>query len=198
VESTTSGDDVRLVTGSWSQRFFRLLSGAAASAFVQIQAERAFVILYVSETGAIPLVVRTDALVMDTVSAQSALARARGQLSLDLATTRELTLSPSDAATMRTFAGSFATGNQSYAALVRGVSDTAADVLIEPGTAFTGDHTIVYSIIRDFFLTPDTVSYLWLGLAAVFVVMIGFVAGLIVRQRNLRADEAALVELSQP
>jgi hypothetical protein len=43
--------------------------------------------------------------------------------------------------------------------------------------------------------TPDTVAYLYLGLAAVTVVALGFIGSIVVRYRNLQKDLQVMEQL---
>lgn len=43
----------------------------------------------------------------------------------------------------------------------------------------------------------DTLGYMIAGYVVIFTVMLAYLASLIIRQRNLRADEAALEELER-
>ena len=45
--------------------------------------------------------------------------------------------------------------------------------------------------------SPDTFSYLLLGLAAVSVIVVGFIGSMVIRYRNLQKDLQAIEELSQ-
>jgi hypothetical protein len=45
--------------------------------------------------------------------------------------------------------------------------------------------------------SPDTFSYLILGLAAVSVILLGFIGSMVIRHRNLQRDLEAIEELSR-
>jgi hypothetical protein len=46
-------------------------------------------------------------------------------------------------------------------------------------------------------ITPDTLSYLYLGLAAIAAVLIIFIASLVIRYRNLQKDAETIMQLSE-
>jgi len=59
------------------------------------------------------------------------------------------------------------------------------------------DDAAFFTILLDFFLTPETTDYLALGVVAVVVVIGALLLSLIVRARNLRKDMATLREIER-
>lgn len=182
-------DTVNLITGQWSQAAV-FTNQASAVMFAQAYQGRTFVIVYRTEDGALPLVVRTQALIEDSGNADTAFALAFALLGLRSEPIEAVR--SADAA----FERSFTVDGAPYTGWLRGVSASAADVIIQPGARVESGHAIIFTVLRDFFVTPDTDSYLGLGLAAVAIITAAFIASLIIRQRNLRADEVALRRLA--
>lgn len=182
-------DTVNLITGQWSQAAV-FTNQASAVVFAQVYQGRTFVIVYRTEDGALPLVVRTQALIDNSASADTAFALAFALLGLR-SEPNEAARSADDA-----FERGFTVDGAPYTGWLRGVSASATDVIIQPGARVESAHTIIFTVLRDFFVTPDTGSYLGLGLAAVAVITAALIVSLIIRQRNLHADEAALHRLA--
>jgi hypothetical protein len=84
------------------------------------------------------------------------------------------------------YAASYLDGDVAYTVFARPSSITTADVLIGRSDTFKPDHRIALTIVRDFFITPETTNYFLLGLAAVAAVMALFVGLLGARWRNLQ------------
>jgi hypothetical protein len=187
-------DDVTLTTGAWAQRLFALPNGSAATAFVQTIGERTYAVLYIATDGTSVFVERIDAPIEDEVSADAAMREGLAKLGLT-----DVTLAADDViaplADGGDYAASYLDGDVAYTVFARPSSITTADVLIGRSDTFKPDHRIALTIVRDFFITPETTNYFLLGLAAVAAVMALFVGLLGARWRNLQKDEATLRQL---
>jgi hypothetical protein len=187
-------DTVNLITGEWAQAALR---GEAASGaiFAQVYQGQTFIVAYASERGVVPLILPLAARVTQADVASSLLSVALERLGLPVSP--EIPLTETTAAGgAPTFEAALDLDGQVYNAWLRGSSERTTDVLLLPeGPA--ADHAVLFTVLRDFFVTPNTSDYLFLGLAVVAVILTLFVASLIARLRNLNADEAALHRLAQ-
>jgi hypothetical protein len=191
------GDEVTLTTGTWQQWFYLLPDGTATTAFVQQYEGRSYAILYWSRQGAMQFVLRTDTPLQDREGARAVFARMLSLLAVDAEAYGDLVQSPPDI-DPPLFAGQYRQGEQFWAVTAERASPSAADVSFAPAPTGTGSTTpsIALTIVRDFFITPETTDYLWLGLAVSLAVIGMFVLWLWVRWRNLERDEEALRAIS--
>jgi len=183
-----------LTFGPWTQRAYRFEDGRTATAFIQSFGERSYVILYVSTSGVQPLIVRTETTLADEASARAALTHALDALGYTDATIDSVSAS---AGTNDSFSAALTIDGAAYSAALTRDSLTTADVLIAPGDTLDAAHEDIFTVVRDFFLTPDNGSYLLLGLVVAFGLMALFLLSLVIRGRNLERDEAALRQFEQ-
>jgi hypothetical protein len=183
-------DEVNLTTGAWQQRAFQMADGSAALAYAQVYEGRTYLIIYRNSAGALPFVVRTDTRVEDSAGAQAALAAAFAQVGVAAGDSTNI-----EAPTVEN--GYYRANYATYSALTRSTSMTTADVILAPGDAADAAHSIAFTVVRDFFLTPQTDNFLLLGMVAIFAIMALFIASLIIRRRNLARDEETLRALEQ-
>ncbi|MCC6615888.1 MAG: hypothetical protein IT320_20630 [Anaerolineae bacterium] len=181
-----------LTFGSWTQRLYSFDDGRTATAFVQGSGEQSYVILYVSADGVQPLIVRTEETVADEASARAALETALAALGYNDATIDSVS---ADSEANSSFNAALTLDGEVYNASLHRDSLTTADVLIAPGEAVDAAHEAVFTVVRDFFLTPDNGGYLILGLVVAFGLMALFLVTMVVRRRNLERDELALRQL---
>ncbi len=182
-------DTVNLTNGQWQQRLYRLPDGTAATLYAQVFRDVTYVILYENSGGAFTFVQRVDAPVENADAAAQAMMRALALTGVTAQPEGETIL------TETAYVFTLAADEGMYAGFVRPSGSATVDVSFAPvGTLL--DQPIILTVVRDFFVTPDTSLYLYLGLAAVAVIMALFVLSLIVRLRSLRHDEAALNALT--
>jgi hypothetical protein len=183
-------DEVNLTTGAWQQRAFQMADGSAAVAYAQVYEGRTYLIIYRNRAGALPFVVRTEARVEDGAGAQAALAAGFAQIGVAAGDSTGI-----EAPTVEN--GYFRATYAEYSALTRSTSVTTADVILAPDAAADAAHGIAFTVVRDFFLTPQTDNFLLLGMVVSFGIMALFIASLLIRRRNLARDEETIRALEQ-
>ncbi|MDX2139097.1 MAG: hypothetical protein SF123_13490 [Chloroflexota bacterium] len=178
-------DEVNLTTGAWQQRAFQMVDGSAAVVYAQVYEGRTYLIIYRNRAGALPFVVRTESRVADSAGAQAALSAAFAQVGVAAGDSTSI-----EAPTVEN--GYFRARYDGYSALTRSTSVITADVILAPGDGADAAHGIAFTVVRDFFLTPQTDNFLVLGMVASFGILALFIASLLIRRRNLARDEETL------
>jgi hypothetical protein len=177
-----------LTNGSWQQIVYALPDGGAISAFGQEFEDTLYVLFFRSEAGVRFFITQTDA-ALDTVNSVLAPLEAQAATLTEDVTTLE--------AAGNTWQALMLTAGDAPLTLIsRASTQTSTDILLAPSAEAAADHAVVFTMLRDFFVTPNTTAYLWLGIALVAGLMGFFVLSLMIRRRNFAKDEAALRELS--
>jgi len=180
-----------LPNGTWTRVLYPSLEGGALTAYVQSYEGVHYVLMFMSATGARPLVVPLEDARADGALADAARAA--------------VTLIASDVTLNDTAGDSIEVLGQAYTPF------TARDGTLTAWTRIVGssgyvlvtmngeapDDAAFFTILLDFFLTPETTDYLALGVVAVVVVIGALLLSLIVRARNLRKDMATLREIER-
>ncbi len=187
--------DVQLTTGEWTQRLYKLPASdtRALTVFSQRIDDVEYVITFSAREPVFAFVVPLDSPLADAAGASAVVDAGAAALGLDA--TREGELTDEQVGATTWYRQGMRVGADDYLALVRRSGELTADIIIGPAGAVTPDDAVALTVVRDFFLTPETTNYLVLGLVAAFAVLGVFVVSLIVRRRNLRRDEAVLREV---
>ncbi len=190
-----SGADAdQLAFGPWQQRTYAFDNDTTATAFVQQHDGKSYVLLYVSASAVQPLIVRTETPLADDASASAALTSALTALGQSDAIIDSLS---ADSEANDSFSAAVTIDGAPFTASIHRDSLTTADIIIGPGASVAEANEDIFTIVRDFFVTPDNGSYLLLGLVVTFGLMGLFLLTLWLRRRNLERDEAALRTLTQ-
>ncbi len=179
---TTSKTSINLVNGTWSQ-FLYVTDSERITAHAQQYEGGNYVVLFISETGIQPIIIGSDAL--DTAVTQAA------QL-YDSSLTQPVTSDQSEGLQPVRVNTYMNANGDTVTALGRVVSSSTVvmvgtverDALVNASAYFT--------VLNDFFLTPDTAPYLWLGVALAFAILAVLVISMFLRYQNLKRDAAAL------
>jgi hypothetical protein len=169
---------VRVSNGTWTQKLYAPEDGSAVTAFGQSFEGMTYTIVYVSESGARPLMAQSaDTLagveaalaLIDVESAPDDLAEAPTTQWIDI-----------QADPYRVTARS--SGSATFAFVQPADSDALPDVFF-------------YTMLVDFFVTPETTDYMTLGLAATGIILLVIVGTMWLRWRNLHQDMRTLEQL---
>jgi hypothetical protein len=179
---------VRLTTGEWTQRLYRLPGSGMSALTVFSQAVDGvnYILAFSTQQPVYAFVVPLEEGLVDADDAERAIAAGLAALGLDAER-----LSPAEAVDSF-YEQALLVGDTPYTALAQRSGELTADVIIGPASAAASEDAVMLTIVRDFFLTPDTTNYLLLGLAASFLILGGMVVSLIIRRQNLLRDEKAL------
>lgn len=172
--------EVRLSNGTWSQKLYTLEDGRAVTAFGQSFEGMTYTIAYVSENGARPLLAQSDIVTsgiagaLELVGAQIA-PNDLGELSADSAGWVQTSVA----------------GDTAYSVTARQTGG-ATFVSVQPAETAQPPEVFFYTLLLDFFVTPETTDYMALGLAAVGLIMLVVLGTMWLRWRNLRQDMRTL------
>lgn len=187
---------VQLTTGEWTQRLYRLPESGmgALTVFSQRINDVEYVITFSVRESVYAFVVPLESALADAAGAAGVVDAGLAVLGVDAAQVGDIAAQEVGATTW--YRQALRVGEEDYTALVRRSGELTADIIIGPASAVAPEDAVILTVVRDFFLTPDTTNYLALGLVAVFLLLGGFIASLWVRGRNLRRDEAVLRQLT--
>ncbi|MCA9902798.1 MAG: hypothetical protein KC547_02985 [Anaerolineae bacterium] len=191
---SSAGDAGQLAFGPWQQRTYTFDNDTTATVFVQQRDSKSYVLLYVSASAVQPLIMRTETPLADEASARAALTSALTALGRSDAVIDSVS---ADSEANNSFSATLTIDDTPFSASIHRDSLTTADIVIGPGASVAEANEDIFTIVRDFFVTPDNGSYLILGLVVAFGLMGLFLLTLWLRQRNLERDEAALRTLMQ-
>lgn len=171
---------VILSNGTWTQQVYPASDEQYVTAYGQVYAGSTYVIVWYSTQPIQPVIVSEEDVQTGITSALAILGSEVDEpTSSETITVNEQTL------TQNVYDGITATGR------VRGGS-----TLVMVSTAETEvSPMIFFTLLTDFFITPMTTPYLYLGLVATAVITIVFIGSLIIRQRNLQKDLQTLETL---
>jgi hypothetical protein len=186
---------VQLTTGQWMQRLYWLPeSGTGAlTVFSQRIDDVEYVITLSVREPIYSVVVPLESALTDPAGASGVVDAGLAALGLEAERIGDVASEGRGATTW--YRQALRVGDEDYTALVRRSGELTADIIVGPAGFASPEYAVILTVVRDFFLTPDTTSYLALGLAAAFLLLGGFIALLFVRRRNLRRDEAVLREV---
>jgi hypothetical protein len=163
---------------------------SALTVFSQRIDDVEYVITFSTREPLFAFVVALESALTDAAGASSVVDAGLAALGLEAQGVGDMATEASGATTW--YRQALRVGDEDYTALVRRSGELTADIIVGPASTVTPDDTVILTVVRDFFLTPDTTNYLALGLVAVFILLGGFIASLWVRARNLRRDEEVL------
>jgi hypothetical protein len=176
--------EVRLSNGTWQQKLYTLEDGRALTAFGQSFEGMTYTVAYLSETGTRPLIASGEdeptntAAALALLGAQPTTAESAGEITLNGISWGEFA----------------AEGEDTYTVVTRS-SGSASFVFVQPAEAAQPPDVFFYTLLVDFFVTPETTDYLALGIAAVSVIMLAMIGTMWLRWRNLRQDMRTLDQL---
>lgn len=184
----SSTETLTLPNGVWTRVLYPMFEAGALTAYVQSYEGMHYVLMMRSGAGALPVIVPLDDPRSETALADGAWAAVEvvGNDPIPTLTTEQPVMLLGQ--TYTPFAFTSATGD--LTAWTRIVGSSAYGLIVPSGE--TPDEAVFFTILLDFFLTPDTTSYLGLGIGAVVVIMGALIASFIMRARNLRKDMATL------
>jgi hypothetical protein len=189
--------DVTLTNGPWTQQLFRPTEAVVISAFGQVYDGRTFVVLHLHEDAASDVV----PVVVPDADVQAGMTRAlewvTGGRTVEVIDQQERLT-----ATEATVIEARYDLDDGVTALVRAEQpfDSMTNfIVVEQGSAeaLVPIEDTFFQVLLSLFVTPNTTNYLWLGLAASAAVLLVFIAGLVLRQRSLRADLRVLEQLGR-
>jgi hypothetical protein len=185
---------VRLTTGEWTQRLYRLPESgmSALTVFSQRIDDVEHVITFGVREPVYAFVVPLESALADAAGASAVVDAGVAALGLDATRVGEIVSEERGATTW--YQQALRVGDEDYTALVRRSGELTADIILGTADAVAPEDAVILTVVRDFFLTPDTTNFLALGLVAAFVILGAFVLSLWVRRRNLVRDEAVIRE----
>jgi hypothetical protein len=172
--------EVRLANGTWSQKLYTLEDGRAVTSFGQSFEGMTYTVAYLSETGARPLIATGEDLQANLVAALSLVG---AQPTADSASETD-----------NGWTQSAAEGEMSYTVFTRS-SGSSTFVFVQPTDTAEPPEVFFYTLLLDFFVTPETTDYMALGLAAIGIIMLVILGTMWLRWRNLRQDMRTLDQL---
>lgn len=192
-EPTLSTHTVTLDTGLWLMSAYTLPDGRALTAYTQVNMvdETAYTIAYVSTAGVYPLSIPTDAGDIASASGQAA----SGFTAPDAAplSTETIALTNGTSWTQTRYP---AADDSTITVWARPATSAAYYALVQQGDTVAPGNTLMYAVLQDFFVTPETTQYLTIGLIAVAAVVLLFALSVIVRYRNLAQERRTLETLA--
>jgi hypothetical protein len=175
--------EVILSNGTWTQQIYPTNDTQYLTAYGQVYTGSTYVMLWHSVQPVQPVIVSEEDVQAGMTSALATL----GYEVEEPASSEEITIND-QTLTQNVYEGTppiTATGR------VRGettlVMVTTAESEVNP--------LIFFTMLTDFFITPATTPYLYLGLVATAVISLAFIGTLVVRQRNLQKDLQTLETL---
>lgn len=196
VSDPAKSSTVNLANGTWQQAIFTPPGGAIISALAQVYDNRTFVLAYVHNQPDTD----TLAVIVESADVQAGIADAI-QRFIDPAFAAE----PTETTTTPNAQGTAIVENRyaldsDQALLAQGsVRGDFTYVVLERGPAdgLQAVDDAFFTVLLGFFVTPNTSSYLLLGLAVSAIILLGFVASLILRHRSLQRDLQTLDQLQR-
>lgn len=183
---------VQLTTGQWTQRLYALPESGtrALTVFSQRIDDVEYAITFSVREPVYAFVVPLESALTDAAGASGVVDAGLAAIGLEAQRIGDVAAEESGATTW--YRQALRVGDEDYTALVRRSGERTADIIVGPAGVASPEYAVILTVVRDFFLTPDTTNYLLLGLVAVFILLGGFIASLFVRRRNLLRDEEVL------
>lgn len=176
-----------LNNGQWTQHLFGtdVVGTPRLSAHTQQYEDRFYVLLYITSAGSQPIIVPTDNPAVGVADAIRQYNPTQSVTSADIPV-------DGDNPQRATYTLDLSSGGEALTAIGRTISSSTFVIVGTASQADLIEHSIYFTLLNDFFITPNTQPYLWLGLALGFGVLAILIVSLIVRYQNLKRDEAAL------
>ncbi len=179
--------DLQLSNGTWTQFVY-----SRAVVHTQEYEGTRYAMLYAGDASALPVIVMREGVLEDAALIDDGMIEAARLITPTIsgAATAETIPQGTGNVTVHTYDGGLtaigrARGSSVY--IVVGSGDTDA----------LNSASVYFTVLNDFFLTPDTQPYLFLGLGVASAIMLILLLSLILRWRSLLRDEAALRELDE-
>jgi hypothetical protein len=182
-----------LLNGTWTQQLYRVETGFIA-AYAQVFEDKSYALVHVS-ADTLPIIVTAA----DETPESLAVARNTAAALYDP------TISPEP---LQTVALDVDSVEYTYSASTFDNADgeTITVVSRERGSTLSSifgaadvisllEGSVVFNLLSDFFITPYTTPYLWLGFAVAFGLLFLSIVSMIVRYRNAQKDAVTLAEL---
>jgi len=148
--------------------------------------------VYTGDSAALPLIVMRENLLENPALVEDGMIEAARLINpaITAPVTTETIPQGTSSITIQTFDGGItAIGSPRGSSVYTVVGSGDTDMLNRTSAYFT--------VLNDFFLTPDTQPYLFLGLGLASAIMLLLLVSLLLRWRGLLRDEAALRELEE-
>lgn len=183
---------VNLLNGEWTQHLFTNTSAGNVAVYAQVFENVSYAVVSVSEDS-LPVIIAAENTEADTLTNTLQIAAALYDPTIGAQAVDVTTLNTTPVYTVSTYeneAGETVTSlSRARTATLYVVTGATTDV-----DALFQD-SVLFSMLSDFFITPQTAFYLYLGVGLSFAILLILIASMYVRYRNLRQDEASLREL---
>lgn len=183
---------VNLLNGEWTQHLFTNTSVGNVAAYAQVFEDVSYAVISVSEDS-LPVIIAAENTDADTISATLQIAAALYDPTIGAEAVDVTTLNTTPVYTVSTYeneAGETVTSlSRARTATLYVVTGATSDI-----DALFQD-SVLFSMLNDFFITPQTAFYLYLGVGLSFAILLILIGSMYIRYRNLRQDEATLREL---
>ncbi len=183
--------DLQLSNGTWTQ-FVYSVENARAVVHTQEYEGTRYAMVYTGDSAALPLIVMRENLLENPALVEDGMIEAARLINpaITAPVTTETIPQGTSSITIQTYDGGItAIGSPRGSSVYTVVGSGDTDMLNRTSAYFT--------VLNDFFLTPDTQPYLFLGLGLASAIMLLLLVSLLLRWRGLLRDEAALRELEE-
>ena len=178
--------EVILSNGTWTQEIYRTDDEQYVTAYGQVYDAKTYAVLWSSVRPAQPVIVSDENVQAGITSALATLGYEVNQPTAS----EEITVNE-QVLTQNVYE---ATPPITAIGRVRGET-TLVMVTTAPLVESDANPLVFFTLLTDFFITPATTPYLYLGLAATAVIALAFIGSLVIRQRNLQKDLETLETL---
>jgi hypothetical protein len=176
-----------LPNGTWARLLYPLTAdGTAVTAYIQSDDNTTFVVGLISPAGARPLVAPIPDATVPTAVRDAAVVAVE-----QIAPGAVLTAEATETAiifrqTLTRY--EFETADGEPLSVWSRMFGTSGYALVAPPDAADPEVAVFISVLLDFFITPETTDYLFLGLAVTAGILLLAIISLIIRSRSLRQD----------
>ena len=178
--------EVILSNGTWTQQVYGTNDEQYLTAYGQVYAGSTYVVLWSSTLPMQPVIVPGEDVQVGITSGLVLL----GYEPEEPTTSEEFTVGE------QTWTQNVYEGTPPITAIGRVRGETTLVMAIaDPPSEADADLTVFFTLLTDFFITPATTPYLYLGLVATAVISLAFIGTLVIRQRNLQKDLQTLETL---
>ena len=185
-EQPSHVSEVILSNGTWTQQIYATNDEQYVTAYGQVYAGSTYVVLWHSTQPVQPVIVSDEDVQAGITSALATL----GYEVEESASSEEITVNE-QVLTQNVYDG---TPPITAVGRVRGET-TLVMVTTDPLVESDANPLVFFTLLTDFFITPATTPYLYLGLVATAVIALAFIGSLVIRQRNLQKDIETLETL---
>ncbi len=184
-ETPVDQRDLQLSNGTWTQVVY-----ARAVVHTQEYEGTRYAMLYAGDASALPVIVMREGVLEDLALVEDGMIDAARLIdpAITAAATTETIPQGAGSVTIHTYDGGLT-------AIGRARGSSVYTVVGSGDTGALNAASVYFTVLNDFFLTPDTQPYLLLGLGVASAIMLILLVSLILRWRSLLRDEAALGEL---